>query len=230
MSTSIPEVANVNIAHALLVDLQLGSSTYKISNAYRTVSQNDPTLNPYKGLGGFLQCGQITENIKSTTGDLQLSLSGIPVDRTGSGDDEKYLELVLTKTIKGGNVTINRAFFDTTSGQITNTYQRFKGIITGYSVSEEVDTLNGINSATVVVTAASTLSVLENQITGQRTNEVDRKRFFPTDTIMDRVKDLNNVQFDFGREFNSTGGSGGGGGGGGGGGNRRNRYKDVQER
>ncbi len=68
--------------------------------------------------------------------------------------------------------------------------------------------------------------MLENQITGQRTNEVDRKRFFPTDTIMDRVKDLNNVQFDFGREFNSTGGSGGGGGGGGrgGGGNRRNRY------
>ena len=227
MSTSIPEVANASIAHALLVTLKLGPTTYRLTNAYRSIVGSNP-LNSFTALGGFLQCGTIADNIKATSGDLQLSLSGVPVD------GNNYLTKVLATTIKGGEVIVDRAFFDTTTGDVTNTYQRFKGIITSYSVSEEMDVLSGENTATVVVSASSTLAILENQVTGQRTNETDRKRFFPTDTIMDRVKDLHQVQFDFGREFSgSTGGGGGGGGGGGrggGGGGNRNRYKSIQER
>tara|TARA_R100001463_G_scaffold65234_3_gene118429 strand:+ start:1440 stop:2084 length:645 start_codon:yes stop_codon:yes gene_type:complete len=207
MSTSIPEVANPSVNHALLVDLTLGGTTYKLTNGYKmpVATATDPAFG-YQALGGFLQCGTITENIKATTGDLQLSLSGVPVD------SNNYLTTVLGTTVKGGNVVVQRAFFDTDTGETTNVYQRFKGIITGFSVVEELDVLDGENTATVSITAASTLSILENQITGQRTNEVDRKRYFPTDTIMDRVKDLHNVQFDFGREFSSSGGGGGGGG------------------
>lgn len=222
MSTSIPEVANTSVAHALLVTLKLGASTYKLTNAYRTL--NDSNLAGFTALGGFLQCGSITENIKATTGDLQISLTGVPVD------SNNYIGLVLNTPIKGGNVTVERAFFDTTTGFTTNVYERFKGIITTYGITEEVDTLAGENTATVSITAASSLSIIENQITGQRTNETDRKRFFPTDTIMDRVKDLHNVQFDFGRDFNSSSGGGGAGGGRGGGGGNRSRYKSIQER
>jgi len=224
MSTSIPEVANSHIHHALLVELDLGGTTYKLTNSYKPFFSGTNPIAPYTALGGFLQCGTITENIKATTGDLQISLSGVPVD------GNNYIGLVLNTPIKGGNVTVSRAFFDTATGNVTNIYQRFKGIITNASVTEDIDILDGLNTATVTVTAASSLSILENQVTGQRTNETDRKRFFPTDTIMDRVKDLHNVQFDFGREFNSSGGGGGGGGRGGGGGGNRNRYKSIQER
>lgn len=217
MSTSIPEVAEQSIAHALLVKLTLGQQgTYYLTNSYKQLQYSGQT---YKNLGGFLQAGQIVDNIKTTSGDFQISLSGIPVD------DENYLSDVLNAPIKGSVVEVYRAFFNVDTGIIGNTYLRFKGIITSYAIQEDVDTLSGDSTATVVISAASTVAILENKISGQRTNETDRKRFFPSDTIMDRVKDLHKVQFDFGREFNSSGGGGGGGGGGGRGGGR---YRSVQ--
>jgi hypothetical protein len=57
--------------------------------------------------------------------------------------------------------------------------------------------------------------VLQNKISGQRTNSTDRKRYFPGDISFDRVADLTNTSFDFGKKY--VGGQGYGGGGGGGG-------------
>ena len=82
MSTSIPEVAEQSIAHALLVKLTLGQQgTYYLTNSYKQLQYSGQI---YKNLGGFLQAGQIVDNIKTTSGDFQISLSGIPVD------DENY--------------------------------------------------------------------------------------------------------------------------------------------
>jgi hypothetical protein len=57
--------------------------------------------------------------------------------------------------------------------------------------------------------------VLENKVTGQRTNGTDRNRFYPTDISFDRVKTLQNTSFDFGKKYVGGNGYGGGGGGGG---------------
>ena len=65
------------------------------------------------------------------------------------------------------------------------------------------------------MTCASINTILENRITGQRTNPVDRNKYYPGDQTFNRVPDLHNVNFDFGREY--TGGTGYGGGAGGGG-------------
>jgi hypothetical protein len=212
MSTSIPQVGNTSISHAIFIDLTLNANftptTYYISSAYKPITING---NTYTELGAFLALGSITDDLKVTNGDLQISLTGIP-------SDVNYMDIVLSNPIKGGNVVVRRGFFDTNTLQpIANAvYERYRGVITNYAVDETTSFLTGELVNTITVSCASINSVLQNKITGQRTNSTDRKRYFPTDISFDRVADLTNTSFDFGKKF--VGGQGYGGGGGGGGG------------
>jgi uncharacterized membrane protein YgcG len=205
MATTITPVTLPNIKHAMLIDLQLDSNVYYISNAWKTITYGG---NDYTELGAFLGVSEFQEDIKTTNGDIQISLSGIPSE----GD---YVSEVLNTKIKGGEVTIYRAFVnDDYSIDSGNVYQRFKGIITNFNISEDVDVIEGKNTNTVSVSCASINTILENKIAGQRTAPTDRTKFYPGDTTFYRIPELQNVAFDFGREY--TGGSGYGGGGGGG--------------
>jgi hypothetical protein len=210
MSTSIPQVANTSISHAIFIDLTLNANftptTYYISSAYKPITING---NTYTELGAFLQLGSVTDDLKTTNGDLQIQLSGIP-------SDTNYMDIVLSYPIKGGEVVVRRAFFDVnTLEPIANAvYERYRGVITNYSVDETTSFLNGELVNTITVSCASINTVLENKVSGQRTHETDRKRFYPGDISFDRVKTLQNTSFDFGKEY--TGGQGYGGGGGGG--------------
>jgi len=200
MATSIPELSSNNIKHALLIDLQIDGTTYYISNAYKALTYNS---NSYIECGALLQVGNFTEDIKTTNGDLNISLSGIP-------SNINYLQTILTAKIKGGIATVYRAFFDD-SYAITNVYQRFKGVITNYAVSEDANLIESQLTNSVSISVASINTLLENRIAGQRTNPTDRLEFFAGDQTFKRVPDLHNVQFDFGKEY--TGGTGYGGGG-----------------
>lgn len=209
MSTSIPEVANTSISHAVFIDLTLNANfspvTYYISSAYKPITIEG---NTYTELGAFLQLGSITDDLKVTNGDLQIQLSGIP-------SDENYMDIVLSYPIKGGNVVVRRGFFDVNTMQPIPgaIYERYRGVITNYSVDETTSFLDGELVNTITVSCASINTVLQNKISGQRTNTTDRKRFYSGDISFDRVKDLQNTSFDFGKEY--TGGQGYGGGGGG---------------
>lgn len=208
MATPITAVQGTNINHALFIDLTLGNVTYYISSAYQPVTIDG---NTYTELGAFLQIGDVTEDIKTTNGDIILTLSGIP-------SDVSYMDIVLSTSIKGGNVVVRRGFFDSNTlqpipGQI---FERYRGIITNYSVEETTNFLNGELTNQISVSCASLNSLLETQIRGQRTNSTDRKRFYPNDISFDRVKALQNTSFDFGKEYGGGTGAGGGGGGGGG--------------
>lgn len=211
MSTSIPEVANTSISHAIFIDLTLNANfspvTYYISSAYKPITIDG---NTYTELGAFLQLGSITDDLKVTNGDLQIQLSGIP-------SDANYMDIVLSYPIKGGNVVIRRGFFDVdTMEPIPGAvYERYRGVITNYAVDETTSFLDGELVNTITVSCASINTVLQNKVSGQRTNSTDRKRFYSGDISFDRVKDLQNTSFDFGKEY--TGGRGYGGGGGGGG-------------
>ena len=205
MSTSIPELSSNNIKHCLLIDLEIDNTTYYISNAYKAISYNS---NSYTECGALLQVSQFTEDIKTTNGDIQITLSGIP-------SNINYIQTILGAKIKGGIATVYRAFFDDNYA-VTNAYQRFKGVITNFTVSEDENLLESQLTNSVSVSVASINTLLENRIAGQRTNPTDRNEFFAGDGTFDRVPELHNVQFDFGKEY--TGGSGGYGGGGGGGG------------
>ena len=221
MATSIPQVETPDIIHCLLVDLTLGSNVYYLSTAYTPVTYNS---NTYTELGSFLSVGEFEENIKTTNGDLQISLSGIP-------SEADYMTQVLNAPIKGGEVTIYRAFFDDNYAfNASNVYGRYKGIITNYSISEDYAPLDGVLTSGITVSCASINTLLENRLGGQRTNDTDRTKFYPGDQTFYRVADLQNVQFDFGREYTGSSGGGGYGPGGGGGGPGRDFGRNFQFR
>jgi uncharacterized membrane protein YgcG len=218
MATTITPVTLPEIKHCLLIDLTLDSNVYYISSAWKTITYGG---NDYTELGAFLSVGEFTEDIKTTNGDIGISLSGIP-------SNENYMSQVLTTPIKGGEVVVYRAFFnDDYSLDSGNVFQRFKGIITNFSIEETENILNGELTATISVSCASINTILESKVAGQRTAPLDRKKFYPTDNTFYRVPELQNVQFDFGREYTGGSGYGGGGGRGGGGGPAGNPFNGI---
>lgn len=216
MTTTIAPVdGTINIKHCLLIKLTLDANVYYLSSAYKPITYDS---NAYTELGAFLQIGNMTEDIKTTNGDISISLSGIP-------SEADYMNEVLTTPIKGGEIIVNRAFFnDDYSVDSANVFQRFKGIITNFGIEEDVDTLSGKSTNTIGISCASINTILENKISGQRTSPADRDKFFTGDGTFDRVPELQNIQFDFGREYTYGGGGGGGYYGGGGGGGRFNPF------
>ena len=96
------------------------------SNAYKPITVDG---NSYTELGAFLGLGEIRDDLKTTNGDLNISLTGIP-------SNENYVDIMLSYPIKGGNVVVRRGFFDVStlqpiSGQI---FERYRGIITNFSI------------------------------------------------------------------------------------------------
>jgi len=216
MTTTISAVdTERSIEHGVLIDLTLDGTTYYISNCYKNITHNG---NTYQALAGFLTVSEIQSNISNANDEIQVALSAIP---------PTYIAAVLGEPIKGGELNIYRAFFDYTtqeviSGQI---YKRFAGIISNYSVQEDIETLSQDIGVThnITIIASSIMGVLENKYTGRRTNRQDYQIEYAelnnsdTDPSMDRVETLFNSSFDFGKpyvaqaasEVKAGGGSGG---------------------
>ena len=171
--------ANVNVAHGLFIDLQLGDTTYYISNAYDTITVNS---NQYTALGDFLFVENFVEDYKTTESTLQISLSGIP-------NSVDFINIIQGSKIKGGEVSVRRVFFDVNtlvpiSGE---EYLRYKGIISNYNIDENTNFIAGQSTNTLLFTVSSVYTILGRKVTGQRTNAADRRRFYPGDSSFDNV-------------------------------------------
>jgi len=229
MSTTIPAVQGTNIAPVTLIDLDLNGNVYYISDAYKTFTHDG---NDYTELGAFLSISNLDDNLRTTNGDISMTLSGIPSSSTGS--EVNYLDIIMTEPVKGGNVTVKRGFYDTADFSLqSNVYTRYKGVITNFTISDSFNFLTKENDYAVTVTVASINGVLEALVVGQYTNPDSRKRIYASDQSFDRIPDIHNTPFDFGKEYTGGGGYGGGGGGGGrggGGGGNRGRSRNVRER
>jgi hypothetical protein len=222
MSTNIPAVdTERKIEHGVLIDLTLDTTTYHVSNCYKQITYN--TID-YLPLAGFLSISDIQNNISNANDELQLVLSAIP---------SAYISEVLGQPIKGGIVNIYRVFFDYNTQEVLTgeIYKRFTGIISNFAVQEDIQ--NAGQSAdvshTITIMASSIMGVLENKITGRRTNKKDFQIVWAelsnsaTDPSMNRVETLFNSSFDFGKDYKPTSASTvNGGGDSGGGGNNRN--------
>ena len=132
MATTITPVQQEHISSCLLIDLTLDGTTYYLSSAYKPITYN---TNTYTELGSFLSVNDFTEDIKTTNGDISLSLSGIP-------SEQDYLSSILTTKIKGGNVFLRRGFYDVTSHELdtSQVYTRFAGVITNFIIQEDFNT------------------------------------------------------------------------------------------
>ncbi len=225
MATTITAVQGDHIISVVLIDLTLDATTYYLSNAYKPVTYDG---NTYTELGSFLGMDAIADDVKTSNGDLSLTLSGIP-------SDADYMNIILTSKIKGGEVIVRRGFMDKNDLELdtSQVFTRYSGIITNFAVTEDIDIIAKKNSNSITITVASLNQLLQNKVKGQFTNPEDRKRLFANDQIFDRIPDLQNMHFDFGKEFKSGGNYGGGGGGGGGrggkGGGRNRRQATIEE-
>jgi hypothetical protein len=200
MSTIITAVdTERSVEHGVLIDLTLDGTTYYISNCYKNVTYAG---NTYEALAGFLSVSEIQSNITNANDEIQVSLSAIPPE---------YIAATLGQPIKGGEVNIYRAFFDYRTQEVVTgeIYRRFTGIISNFSVQEDVDVASAEPSVnhTITIIASSIMGVLENKISGRRTNKQDYQIVWPelgnssTDPSMNRVEVLFNSSFDFGKPY-----------------------------
>lgn len=192
---NIPEVANNQplVINAEFVKLtvfnEVGNTAnvnvYTFSSSYKSETIGNTTYTP---LGGLLQVGVQNRDLRVTSADTSLSLSGI---------DGNNIYVVLATKVKGSEIEIIRGFYDA-NYILQNTYPRFTGIVTSYNISE--DRSEREDNFTVTINASSYKTVLENRVAGRKTNQQSWQVFNSTDTSMDRVYSIADQQFDFGKD------------------------------
>lgn len=214
MTLTISPVQEQNIRHGLLIELQIDDIVYHFTTGVNPVPYNGVNYQP---LGGFLGISDIQNTLQNATDELSVSLSGIPPN---------YVAAVLGQQIKGGTIAIYRYFQDSQGSIASNRiYARFRGIITNYAISEDIqNTETGADvNYVITLTCSSIFGVLENRLSGRRTNEPDYKvkyqnivngvktneRFITnsitSDPSFNRVVALFDEKFDFGMPYKSQG-------------------------
>ena len=230
MTQVIPAVANnaTNVTNAEFVKLTIfneygntaNTTVLTFSSSYKTEVIDGVSYDP---LGGLLAVGAQNRNLRATSGETIIALSGI--------DGNNIFNVLATK-IRGSQVEVLRGFYDN-NFVLQNTYPRFKGIVTSYGISEERQDQE--DNFTVSIGASSYKTVLENRIAGRKTNKESWRFFDPNDSSMDQVYAISGVGFDFGVKPKAGTVVPGGGGfpgttPGGGGGNPRQDFGDQYER
>jgi hypothetical protein len=79
-----------------------------------------------------------------------------------------------------------------------NPIGRFFGFVNNYQLAEDYSIETRTASNTIVMTCSSVVDVLDNKISGRKTNPASQKLYFPNDLSMDRVPSLVNSVFNFG--------------------------------
>jgi len=192
---NIPAVANNKplVNNAEFVKLTIyneygntaNANVYTFSSSYQEETIDGQTYSP---LGGLLAVGVQQRDIRVTSADTTIALSGV------SGNN---IYVVLDNKIRGSKLEITRGFYDN-NYNLTSNAHRFTGIVTNYQITEERQDQD--DNYTVSLMASSFKSVLENRIAGRKTNSESWKEYNPTDTSMDRVPSLADRAFSFGQE------------------------------
>lgn len=191
MATEMLALDSASIRYAEFVKLTMPDATYTFCNAASDVTVDSTT---FSGLGSYLGISQIQQDIKASSVDLTVSLTGIDPDN---------ISIILSSDIKGSRIEIWRGFLDSnnqieTISSVQQFFKRYQGIISNISINEDYNEQARTRIATCVVSCASMRIVLDNRIAGIRTNPNNWKFLYPGDTSMDRVPVIASTYFDFG--------------------------------
>jgi hypothetical protein len=149
--------------------------------------------NTYLGLGKFVGITPTTSELKSSTGQITVTISGIP---------NTAISEIINSRIKGSPIEVYRVIFDSQTRQVLsiegNPAGRFFGYVSNYTLDEEYDIQTRTASNTIAMICASTQEFLENKVTGRKTNPTSQKSFYPGDASMNRVPSLVGASFNFG--------------------------------
>lgn len=191
--TAINAVTSSSIRHAEFVKLTLGNAEveYTFCNAASPITVNGITFN---NLGSLLSVGDVQRDMRSTSDDMTITLTGI---------DPANVAIILSNDVKGSLIQIWRGFFDSNNQIITTPttqfFKRYQGIISNVSLTEDFNTEARTRVATCSISCSSMRRVLENRLSGLKTNQSSWQFFYANDTSMDRVSTIANTYFDFGK-------------------------------
>jgi hypothetical protein len=192
MPTIMTALDSPSIRHAEFIKLTMPSVVYTYTNAAAAVTVSGMT---FDNLGSLLQLGDIQRDIKATSDDLTISLTGIDAQNVG---------MVLSADIKGSIVEVWRGFLDA-DNQIIQTptqqfFKRYQGIISSVSITENYNMEIRQRIATCNVSCSSMRQILMNRVAGVKTNPSSWNFLYPGDTSMDRVPVIASTYFDFGAQ------------------------------
>jgi hypothetical protein len=186
-----------SIQQAEFIRLTLPSNTYTFCNAASPITVNGIT---FTNLGSLLQLSDIKRDIKATSSDLSVSLTGV---------DGTNVAVVLGADIKGSRIEVWRGFLDSNNQIITTPtqqfFKRYQGIVSNFSITEDFNEQLRIRVATVGLSCASFRTILENRVGGVRTTPKIWQVYYPNDTSMNRVPAIAGSYFDFGGQPNTSG-------------------------
>ena len=190
--TTINAVTGSQINHAEFVKLTVGNAgtVYTFCNAAAPITVGG---NTFSNLGALLSVGDVQRDIKATSDDMTIALTGIA---------SANISLILSSDIKGSLVEVWRGFFDSNNQIITTPttqfFKRYQGIINSVSITEDFNAEMRTRIATCSISCSSMRRILENRLSGVRTNQNSWQFLYPNDTSMNRVSEISNTFFDFG--------------------------------
>lgn len=190
MSTPMTALNSASITHGEFVKLVTASATYTFCNAAAAITVGG---NTFSGLGSLLSVGAVNREIKATSVDMVIGLIGI---------DPTNVNLVLGADIKGSTLEVWRGFFDSDYQIITSPstqfFKRYQGIVSNISLTEDWNENIRSRTVTASISCTSFRAILENKISGIRTNLNSWQQEYPSDLSMSRVAAISGQYFDFG--------------------------------
>jgi hypothetical protein len=197
MTTTMTALNSSSIRQAEFIRLTMPSNTYTFCNAAAPITVSGIL---FTNLGSLLQISDIKRDVKATSSDLSISLTGV---------DGTNVSIVLNSDIKGSRIEVWRGFLDS-NNQIIQTptqqfFKRYQGIVSNYSITEDFNEQLRTRIATVGLSCASFRTILENRVGGVRTTPKIWQVYYPADTSMNRVPAIAGSYFDFGGQPNSSG-------------------------
>lgn len=180
-----------SVGSNLFIKITLPSSTLLFSDRLASTVINGDT---YVGLGKLLAVSGSNSELKSSSGEVTVSISGIP---------NSSITDITNANIKGSTIRIVRGLFNASTDALLtsvvgNPINRFVGYVNNISLEEDYDVDSKTSTNTLIMSCASNVDVLNNKVAGRRTNSSSEKKYFPNDQAMDRVSTLENSYFDFG--------------------------------
>ena len=184
-------IAGNEIWTVRFVDIQIGDTTYRISDHYRELSFNSNTYLPN---GVLLSIDNITLGTSANNDSVDISLSAI---------ESAFRADVLDADAIGGNVTVYRGLINADTGQlIADPIVSYQGVIFSVTLSEDGISELGRESITVTgfTATADVRSVVFrlDERPGTYTNDDSQRSVDPSDRSMEFVAGLDGRVFTFG--------------------------------
>jgi hypothetical protein len=143
----------------------------------------------YQGLGELLSVSATTNNLRAAPDEITVGIAGIP---------SSNITDIINNPVKGSSLKVYRAFFNPTTGELLpvsgNPAGKFQGVVSNYNLSDELEMGSDTGTIALILTVTSVVELLQNKVSGRRTNPAD----FPTESSMGRVMALAKSNFNFG--------------------------------